>query len=138
MLQRLLCTTCPKCGMPPGMALGVETAFCMNEECNAIFWDMTVTAETNLAHEQVVMLTARKEEKIQVEYPRPSGERGDLYQPHKCKHAPDDGCEWCCQTCNYDRHRCPGCGTVTDHKNSVCPECITLGKELDGSYELGS
>lgn len=34
-------------------------------------------------------------------------------------------CLWhFCDTCNYDRHRCPGCGTVTDHFDGACDECI--------------
>jgi hypothetical protein len=44
----------------------------------------------------------------------------------KCDHAPDDGCMWCCMCCNLDTHRCPGCGTVTDHKNTACDECKKL------------
>jgi hypothetical protein len=57
---------------------------------------------------------------------RPSGMKGDLYRPDRCNHEPDDGCEWCCQRCNYDQHHCPGCGTVGDHKNTICPECAKL------------
>lgn len=48
------------------------------------------------------------------------GDKGQAYRPDKCDHAADDGCMWCCQRCNQDRHWCPGCGTVTDRKGSVC------------------
>lgn len=54
------------------------------------------------------------------------GDKGADYRPDKCKHAPGDGCEWCCMTCNMDRHWCPGCGTVSDHFNTPCPECVIL------------
>lgn len=52
------------------------------------------------------------------------GDKGCEYRPDKCEHEEDDGCEWCCMRCNYDHHFCPGCGTVTDHKETACPECI--------------
>ena len=52
------------------------------------------------------------------------GDKGEEYRPDKCEHASDDGCMWCCETCNYDRHYCPGCGTVADHKNTACPDCV--------------
>lgn len=55
--------------------------------------------------------------------PRPNGGKGQAYRPDLCSHAPDDGCEWCCATCNFDRHYCPGCGTVSDHRNTPCPDC---------------
>lgn len=51
------------------------------------------------------------------------GDKGAAYRPDKCAHEPDDGCEWCCQRCNTDTHWCPGCGTVTDHKETVCGDC---------------
>jgi hypothetical protein len=61
-----------------------------------------------------------------VTHPQPSGMRGDLYRPDRCQHDPDDGCQWCCQTCNYDRHFCGGCGTVTGHDGGACPDCVRL------------
>jgi hypothetical protein len=39
-----------------------------------------------------------------------------------CDHAVDDGCLWCCEDCNWDRHLCPGCGAVGNHKNQTCAE----------------
>ena len=42
-----------------------------------------------------------------------------------CNHAAEDGCMWCCRYCNVDRHVCPGCGTITDHKGSPCPDCLS-------------
>lgn len=52
------------------------------------------------------------------------GSKGNEYRPDRCEHGPDDGCMWCCMRCNTDTHRCPGCGTVTDHKETVCcPAC---------------
>jgi hypothetical protein len=57
------------------------------------------------------------------------GDKGCAYRPDKCTHEPDDGCEWCCMTCNLDRHWCPGCGTVSDHKESPCDnECAEKAK----------
>jgi hypothetical protein len=61
-----------------------------------------------------------------VNHPRPDGTKGSLYRPDRCQHAPDDGCEWCCQTCNHDRHLCPGCGTNIGHNDGVCPDCVKL------------
>lgn len=56
------------------------------------------------------------------------GDKGCAYRPDKCDHEPDDGCEWCCMQCNLDRHWCPDCGTVSDHKNSPCGDCmVTYG-----------
>lgn len=60
------------------------------------------------------------------------GDKGEDYwwsytfRPDKCEHDLNDGCEWCCRKCNYDTHRCPGCGTVTDHKETVCDDCEKL------------
>ena len=43
-----------------------------------------------------------------------------------------DHCLWrYCETCNHDGHRCPGCGTVADHWNTPCPECVV-------TFEVGS
>lgn len=58
------------------------------------------------------------------------GDKGCEYNRDKCQHLLDDGCEWCCMHCNTDTHRCPGCGTVADHKNTPCDECVVL-YELD-------
>lgn len=52
------------------------------------------------------------------------GDKGEVRDLTRCQHDPDDGCEWCCRQCNYDRHWCPGCGTVSNHKNEPCPQCI--------------
>lgn len=51
------------------------------------------------------------------------GDKGCERRPDKCDHAPNDGCEWCCMHCNTDMHRCGGCGTPTDHKETICPDC---------------
>lgn len=51
------------------------------------------------------------------------GGKGQAHRPDRCDHAPEDGCMWCCDACNTDTHRCPGCGTVTDHQYTVCPDC---------------
>lgn len=57
------------------------------------------------------------------------GGKGEVHNPSKCQHEPDDGCEWCCSVCNYDRHLCPGCGTVSNHKCEPCDEkCAELAK----------
>lgn len=53
----LLCPTCPVCGGEPGPVLGAATAFCANGECRALQWDMTVSAQDNLAGESQVTLT---------------------------------------------------------------------------------
>jgi len=48
------------------------------------------------------------------------GDKGCQKDLTKCKHEEDDGCEYCCMTCNTDGHRCPSCGTVADHKETTC------------------
>lgn len=73
---------------------------------------------------------------VPIEEARPSeamgmqwGDKGcvpDKSQPEHLAHAADDGCMWCCMRCNTDTHWCPGCGTVADHKNTPCPECVVL------------
>lgn len=59
------------------------------------------------------------------------GDKGEDYRPDKCDHGIGDGCMWCCRQCNLDRHCCPGCGTVSDHHNTVCPECVVTYKLRD-------
>lgn len=56
------------------------------------------------------------------------GDKGAEFRPDKCEHPQtvEYGCEWCCMTCNLDRHMCPGCGTITDHKETCCPDCAKL------------
>lgn len=51
------------------------------------------------------------------------GDKGCEYRPDRCEHGPDDGCEWCCMTCNLDRHFCGGCGTVVGHTDTTCTDC---------------
>lgn len=34
----------------------------------------------------------------------------------------DDGCFWCCQLCDVDRHVCPGCGEHLTHLNNEVGE----------------
>lgn len=50
-------------------------------------------------------------------------DKGCDYRPDRCAHAEGDGCEWCCMRCNTDTHFCPGCGTVTDHRQIACTDC---------------
>jgi hypothetical protein len=57
---------------------------------------------------------------------KPDGSKGNKYRPEKCTHAPNDGCEWCCERCNYDTHFCPGCGTVVGHLDIACDECRAI------------
>jgi hypothetical protein len=55
------------------------------------------------------------------------GDKGCQRRPDsRCKHAPDDGCHWCCICCNTDTHWCPGCGTITGHKEKVCVDCSKM------------
>ena len=42
-----------------------------------------------------------------------------------CGCAPHEGCYRCCIYCNYDNHRCLGCGTPTLHAERVCIRCNT-------------
>jgi len=52
------------------------------------------------------------------------GDKGEEYRPDKCEHEPDDGCMWCCEECNNDRHYCPDCGTISNHKEEPCNPCV--------------
>lgn len=52
------------------------------------------------------------------------GSKGNLYRPDKCAHDKDDGCMWCCATCNADQHICRGCGTPIDHQDAGCDDCL--------------
>lgn len=51
------------------------------------------------------------------------------HEPSKdCKfRKTDDGCYWCCSSCNYDDHTCGGCGDNVSH----------LGNNPDGSKHEG-
>lgn len=45
-----------------------------------------------------------------------------------CPHGPDAGCYRCCDDCNYDRHRCHGCGEPYMHgKPPSCDDCRPTG-----------
>jgi hypothetical protein len=59
------------------------------------------------------------ETEIEVEYYGPS---------ENCDHPnePGQGCMWCCRDCNYDEHKCGGCGDSVPHGTSVCRECAVL------------
>jgi hypothetical protein len=52
---------------------------------------------------------AKYGQEIMNKYPPP--------HPKECDHEPDDGCEWCCQICNYDVHYCPSCGAQHPGRN---------------------
>ncbi|ANA86163.1 hypothetical protein BH765_gp54 [Gordonia phage Kvothe] len=34
-------------------------------------------------------------------------------------HAREGGCYQCCDRCDYDLHRCPGCGSPTTHDGKL-------------------
>lgn len=53
-----------------------------------------------------------------------------LWQVHVREHGPEDGCYGCCDDCNYDTHRCGGCGTPIAHKEPMCDECKELYKDV--------
>jgi hypothetical protein len=44
-----------------------------------------------------------------------------------CEFLKKDGCYWCCERCNYDKHQCPGCGDELKHN----------GLELSGKEHKG-
>jgi hypothetical protein len=54
------------------------------------------------------------------------GDKGEEYRPDCCTHPAGEGCMWCCERCNRDEHRCPGCGTVADHDDRPCQDCEML------------
>lgn len=48
-MKPILTPTCPRCGTPPMATLSPEQAICGNEDCGALTWNMTHTAEENEA-----------------------------------------------------------------------------------------
>jgi hypothetical protein len=40
-----------------------------------------------------------------------------------CNCRPGQGCPYCCDQCNTDRHLCPGCGKPVPHGTVACPGC---------------
>jgi len=45
-----------------------------------------------------------------------------------CDCKPDQGCYYCCDSCNYDRHICHFCGQTLSHENrNGC--CMAYCKE---------
>ena len=48
-MSELLCPTCPLCDSPPAFSIGDYTqAFCGNNDCKVLCWNMRVTREDNL------------------------------------------------------------------------------------------
>lgn len=48
----------------------------------------------------------------------------DDYWAGRCKVCTGDHpTHWCCKRCNYDEHRCSGCGTDLPHELIVCGAC---------------
>lgn len=41
----------------------------------------------------------------------------------------------CCPGCNYDRHRCPGCGQNIRHGESSCLECRAIRLRVPEALE---
>lgn len=64
---------------------------------------------------------------------------GCIVEQHEKKNA----CYNCCETCNYDEHRCPGCGSDLTHdgRNSSGPhkglfhiDCLEEWEVKDGKF----
>ena len=64
-----------------------------------------------------------------------TGEPGDTYQPERCHHLKDDGCEYCCHKCNFGQHVCPGCGSSIHHQEDACIDCRIAHTCVDCSDE---
>lgn len=47
-MSELKCPTCPACGRPPMMAMDVTQAFCVEDDCPVMTWNMTMTKDENL------------------------------------------------------------------------------------------
>lgn len=55
-------------------------------------------------------------------------------------HERDGACSWCCETCNYDLHRCHFCGdslrhnglTLSGEPNPCYVNCPACGQEHEG------
>lgn len=46
--MKILSPTCPVCQEPPSFVISPEQAFCDNDDCNAITWNMTKTRDENI------------------------------------------------------------------------------------------
>lgn len=42
------CPLCPLCGAPPALVVGDSQAFCGNDQCRAMNWELLKTAAENL------------------------------------------------------------------------------------------
>jgi hypothetical protein len=52
---------------------------------------------------------------------------------HSAESVAGDRPRWeTCSLCNYDRHRCPGCGTDVPHGTIACDECNQMADLIDG------
>lgn len=43
------CPDCPVCGHPPMLRVGESQAFCGNDDCTTLSWEMSRTPAENLA-----------------------------------------------------------------------------------------
>lgn len=56
MSDEIRCAVCPLCGEPPVMAISVQQAFCGNDDCSALSWDMTKTLDENILNANAVRM----------------------------------------------------------------------------------
>jgi hypothetical protein len=54
---------CPRCGHPPGLVVSPVQAFCFNEDCDTLCWNMTKTRTENVANMTVHDLSGLYEER---------------------------------------------------------------------------
>lgn len=53
----IFCDRCPLCGKPPGFIVSTQQAFCESDDCLVVTWDMTQTADWNLANANPIDLS---------------------------------------------------------------------------------
>lgn len=59
--MRLLTPYCPLCSQAPVLVLGAGTqAFCGNDDCDVVCWDMTASLHTNLTDVRHVQITENR------------------------------------------------------------------------------
>lgn len=54
MRDAILCPTCPLCGELPNLVFSPIQVFCGNPECSAASWNMTITAQANRKHRNLI------------------------------------------------------------------------------------
>lgn len=47
-VDKIVCENCPLCDGAPRFIMSIKQAFCGNDDCRAVSWNMTITALENM------------------------------------------------------------------------------------------